>query len=78
MEKNYTLTPSVIALQRGMFYIEDYRPSLAAKQEIPMAYTVQAELMQLGVMLDERSLSCLMLQTCEGIIRYHNEVIPYL
>lgn len=78
MEKNYTLTPSVIALQKGMFYIEDYRPSLAAKQEIPMAYTVQAELMQLGYMLDDEALENLKGVYSEDIIRYHNEVIPYL
>lgn len=77
-QKPYQLTPSVIALQRGMFYI-DSRPSEYETEPNSMyAYTVQAELMQLGVMLDERSLSRLMLQTCEGIIRYHNEVIPYL
>lgn len=78
MEKNYTLTPSVIALQRGMFYVDSRPSEYETEPNSTYAYTVQAELMQFGVMLDERSLSCLMLQTCEGIIRYHNEVIPYL
>lgn len=78
MEKNYTLTPSVIALQRGMFYLDNYRPSLAATQEIPMAYTMQAELMQLGYMLDNEALENLKGVYSEDIIRYHNEVIPYL
>lgn len=77
MEKQL-LTPSVIALQRGMFYI-DSRPSEYETEPNSMyAYTVQAELMQFGVMLDERSLSCFMLQTCENIIRYHDEAIAYL
>lgn len=77
-QRPYQLTPSVIALQRGMFYIEDYRPSLAAKQEIPMVYTVQAELMQLGYMLDDEALENLKGVYSEDIIRYHNEAIPYL
>lgn len=78
MEKNYTLTPSVIALQRGMFYVDSRPSEYETEPNSTYAYTVQAELMQFGIMLDERSLSCLMLQTCEDIIRYHNEVIPYL
>lgn len=77
-QKPYQLTPSVIALQRGMFYLDDYRPSLVATQEIPMAYTMQAELMQLGYMLDNESLENLKGVYSEDIIRYHNEVIPYL
>lgn len=77
-QKPYQLTPSVIALQRGMFYLDDYRPSLAATQEIPMAYTMQAELMQLGYMLNNEALENLKGVYREDIIRYHNEVIPYL
>ena len=77
-QKPYQLTPSVIALQRGMFYLDDYRPSLAATQEIPMAYTMQAELMQLGYMLDNEALESLKGVYSEDIIRYHNEVVPYL
>lgn len=77
-QKPYQLTPSVIALQRGMFYIDNYRPSLAATQETPMAYTMQAELMQLGYMLDNEALENLKGVYSEDIIRYHNEVIPYL
>ena len=77
MEKQL-LTPSVIALQRGMFYIDSRASEYETEPNSMYAYTVQAELMQFGVMLDERSLSCLMLQTCENIIRYHDEVIAYL
>lgn len=73
----YKLTPSVIALQRGMFYINDDLPALGYPVEM-IAYTTQAELMQFGVMLDERALSCLSLLTDEDIIRYHDEVIAYL
>ena len=74
----YTLTPSVIALQRGMFYI-DSKASESTNAPAPaLAYTIQAELMQLGVMLDERAFSCLSLLTDEDIIRYHDEVIAYL
>ena len=74
----YTLKPSVIALQRGMFYIESRE---SGDQEVlapSLAYTVQAELMQLGVMLDECAFSCLSLLGDEDIIRYHDEVIAYL
>lgn len=78
MEKNYTLTPGIIALQRGMFYIDDHRPALIPVWETPMAYTVQAELMQFGYMLDNDSLERLKNVNGEGIIRYHNEVIAYL
>lgn len=74
----YKLTPSVIALQRGMFYI-DSKASESTNAPTPaLAYTMQAELMQLGVMLDERAFSCLSLLTDEDIIRYHDEVIAYL
>ena len=77
-QKPYQLTPSVIALQRGMFYLDDYRPSLAATQGIPMAYSMQAELMQLGYMLNNEALENLKGVYSEDVIRYHNEVIPYL
>ena len=73
----YTLTPSIIALQRGMFYINDDLPALGFHAEM-IAYTTQAELMQFGVMLDERAFSHLSLMTGEDIIRYHDEVIAYL
>ena len=73
----YTLTSSIIALQRGMFYINDDLPALGYHAEM-IAYTTQAELMQMGVMLDERAFSHLSLMTGEDIIRYHDEVIAYL
>jgi hypothetical protein len=74
----YQLTPSVIALQRGMFYIDSRASESQEASGMAIVYTVQAELMQLGVMLDERALSCLSLLTDEDIIRYHDEVISYL
>lgn len=74
----YQLTPSVIALQRGMFYIDSRASENQEASGMAIVYTVQAELMQLGVMLDERALSCLSLLTDEDIIRYHDEVIAYL
>lgn len=74
----YKLTPSVIALQRGMFYIDSRASESQEASGMAIVYTVQAELMQLGVMLDERALSCLSLLTDEDIIRYHDEVIAYL
>ena len=73
----YTLTPSIIALQRGVFYINDDLPALGVHTEM-IAYTTQAELMQFGVMLDERAFSHLSLMTDKDIIRYHDEVIAYL
>lgn len=77
MEKQL-LTPSVIALQRGMFYIESRVSESTKATSLPLVYTVQAELMQLGVMLDEQAFSCLSLTGDEDIIRYHDEVIAYL
>lgn len=77
MEKQL-LTPSVIALQRGMFYIESRVSESTKATSLPLVYTVQAELMQLGVMLDEQAFSCLSLLGDEDIIRYHDEVIAYL
>ena len=74
----YTLTPSVIALQRGMFYIDSRASENQEASGMAIVYTVQAELMQLGVMLNERALSCLSLLTDEDIIRYHDEVVSYL
>lgn len=77
MEKQL-LTPSVIALQRGMFYIESRVSESTKATSLSLVYTVQAELMQLGVMLDEQAFSCLSLLGDEDIIRYHDEVIAYL
>ena len=77
MEKQL-LTPSVIALQRGMFYIESRVSEDAKATSLSLVYTVQAELMQMGVMLDEQALSCLSLLGDEDIVRYHDEVIAYL
>lgn len=74
----YTLTPSIIAIQRGMFYIDTFATESTNTPTPALAYTVQAELMQFGVLLDERALSCLSLLTDEDIIRYHDEVIAYL
>lgn len=74
----YTLTPSVIALQRGMFYIDSRASEGTKASGLSIAYTVQAELMQLGYMLDEHAFSCLSLLTGEDVIRYHDEVIAYL
>lgn len=74
----YKLTPSVIALQRGMFYIDSRVSESTKATSLPLVYTVQAELMQLGVMLDEQAFSCLSLLGDEDIIRYHDEVIAYL
>lgn len=78
MEKNYTLTPSVIALQRGMFYI-DSRPSEGKGGfKETLVHTVHAELMQIGYMLSSSAILGLLSESEEDIIRYHNEVIPYL
>lgn len=74
----YTLTPSVIALQRGMFYIGSRASEDTKATGKPVVYTVQAELMQLGYMLDGHAFSCLSLLTDEDVIRYHDEVIAYL
>lgn len=74
----YTLTPSVIALQKGMFYIDSRASEGTKAPGLSIAYTVQAELMQLGYMLDEHAFSCLLLLTGEDVIRYHDEVVAYL
>lgn len=77
-QRSYQLTPSVIALQRGMFYI-DSRPSVSkSPSKEVLVHTVHAELMQFGFMLDNAALLCFMSESEEDIIRYHNEVIPYL
>ena len=78
MNKPYTLTESVIALQRGMFYIP--RDSVTDNGIIfnTAAFTIQAELMNLGYMLDEKSFSILTGKTTDNIVRYHDEVIAYL
>lgn len=74
----HTLTPSVIALQRGMFYIDSRASEGTKAPELSLTYTVQAELMHLGYMLDEHAFSCLSLLTGEDVIRYHDEVVAYL
>ena len=78
MNNPYILTESVIALQRGMFYIP--RDSVTDNGIIfnTAAFTVQAELMNLGYMLDEKSFSILTGKTTDNIVRYHDEVIAYL
>lgn len=71
-------TAATIALQRGKFYLESQpREGLPAMPDPALAYTVQAELMQLGYMLDEQAFSVLQKLTNEEIIRYHDEVIAY-
>lgn len=71
-------TAATIALQRGKFYMESQRPEgLPTMPNPALAYTVQAELMQLGYMLDEQAFSCLQKLTNEEVIRYHDEVISY-
>ena len=71
-------TAATIALQRGKFYMESQRPEgLPTMPNPALAYTVQAELMQLGYMLDEQAFSCLQKLTNEEVIRYHDEVVSY-
>lgn len=71
-------TAATIALQRGKFYMESQRPEgLPTMPNPALAYTVQAELMQLGYMLDEQAFSCLLKLTNEEVIRYHDEVVSY-
>ena len=77
-QRPYQLTPSIIALQRGMLYMDlEKWPSGCA--DYATAYTIQAELMQFGYMLDEEAFNDFVRgRRTEDIIRYHNEVIPYL
>lgn len=71
-------TAATIAAQRGFFYMESQpRQGLPTMPNPALAYTVQAELMQLGYMLDEQAFSCLQKLTNEEIIRYHDEVVSY-
>ena len=77
MEKQ-SLTPSVIALQRGMFYIERCQDEFNGLTYNVAAYTVQAELMNLGYMLDEKAFLSLSSCKTDDIVRYHDEVIAYV
>lgn len=74
----YQLTPSVIALQRGMLYIHNDAPVEPKDHVELLVHTVQAELMNLGYMLDSAGILYLISAAREDIIRYHNEVIAYL
>ena len=72
------ITAAVIAAQRGFFYMESApRKMVPSMPEPALAFTVQAELMQLGYMLDEQAFSCLQKLTNEDVIRYHDEVVSY-
>ena len=74
----YTLTPSVIALQRGMLYIHNDAPVEPRDHGELLVHSVHAELMNLGYMLDSAGILYLMSALREDIIRYHDEVIAYL
>lgn len=74
----YQLTPSVIALQRGMFYIHNSSPVESGDHVELLVHTVQAELMNLGYMLDSAGTLYLVTASREDIIRFHDEVIAYL
>ena len=74
----YTLTPSVIALQRGMLYIHNSSPVEPGDHVELLVQTVQAELMNLGYMLDSAGILYLVTVSREDIIRFHDEVIAYL
>lgn len=74
----YTLTPSIIALQRGMFYIHNSSPVEPGDHVELLVHTVQAELMNLGYMLDSAGILYLVTVSREDIIRFHDEVIAYL
>lgn len=78
MKQTYELTPGVIALQRGLFYLDSRTAEGMTAPAPALAYTVQAELMRLGYMLDERAFSCLTTLPQEDVIRWHNEVTAYL
>ena len=78
MEKPFTITASIIALQRGRFYSSASRLKDKTVSNVQLAYTVQAKLMQLGYMLTEEALKQFSIWAEEDIIRYHNEVIPYI
>lgn len=74
----YTLTPSVIALQRGMLYIHNDAPVEPECHVELLVHSVHAELMNLGYMLDSAGILYLMSASRENIVRYHDEVIAYL
>lgn len=74
----YQLTPSVIALQRGMLYIHNSSPVEPGDHVELLVHTVQAELMNLGYMLDSAGILYLVTASREDIIRFHDEVIAYL
>ena len=74
----YTLTPSVIALQRGMLYIHNDAPVEPRDHVELLVHSVHAELMNLGYMLDSAGILYLMSALREDIIRYHDEVVAYL
>ena len=74
----YQLTPSVIALQRGMLYIHNSTPVDSGDHVELLVHTVQAELMNLGYMLDSAGILYLVTVSREDIIRFHDEVIAYL
>lgn len=77
MEKQL-LTPSVIALQRGMLYIHNNAPVEPEDQIEMLVHSVHAELMNLGYMLDSAGILYLMSALREDIIRYYDEVVAYL
>lgn len=77
MEKQL-LTPSVIALQRGMLYIHNNVPVEPEDHIEILVHSVHAELMNLGYMLDSAGILYLMSALREDIIRYHDEVVAYL
>ena len=77
MEKQL-LTPSVIALQRGMLYIHNNAPVEPEDHIEMLVHSVHAELMNLGYMLDSAGILYLMSALREDIIRYHDEVVAYL
>lgn len=74
----YTLTPSVIALQRGMLYIHNDAPVEPEDHVELLVHSVHAELINLGYMLDSAGILYLMSALREDIIRYHDEVVAYL
>ena len=74
----YQLTPSVIALQRGMLYIHNSSPVESGDHVELLVHTVQAELMNLGYILDSAGILYLVTVSREDIIRFHDEVIAYL
>lgn len=74
----YTLTSSIIALQRGMLYIHNSSPVEPGDHVELLVHTVQAELMNLGYMLDSAGILYLVTESRENIIRFHDEAIAYL